>query len=153
MPLNLSVKNISVNKWYIDAAHAVHDDCKSQSGAAMTCGKGMITSFSRKQKLNGKSLTESELIVVDDAIGQMLWTQYFIQGQGYDLGPSIIYQDNKSAILLEVNGKGSTSERTKHIKVRHFLIKDKVESGDTLVRYCPREKMHADVLTKPLQGT
>ncbi len=46
-----------------------------------------------------------------------MWTCYFVQEQGYTLRSSIIYQDNKSAVLLEVNGKGLTSERTKHIKV------------------------------------
>ncbi len=153
MRLNLSIENLSVTKWYVDAAHAVHEDCKSHSGAALTLGKGMVTSMSRKQKLNGKSSTESELIAVDDAMAQILWTRYFIQAQGYKMGPSIIYQDNKSAILLEVNGKGSTSKRTKHIKVRYFFVKDKINSGEMVVEYCPKDRMWADVLTKPLQGT
>ncbi len=74
MRLNLSVENVGVTKWYIDAAHAMHDNCKSHSGAALTLGRGMITSMSRKQKLNGKILTESKLIAVDDAMSQVLWT-------------------------------------------------------------------------------
>jgi hypothetical protein len=49
--------------------------------------------------------------------------------QGYDMGPSLLYQDNMSAILLETNGRASSSKRTKHIKVKYFLIKDKVEPG------------------------
>ncbi len=32
-------------------------------------------------------------------------------------------------------------------------MKDKVNSGEVDVRYCPKDKMWADVLTKPLQGT
>ncbi|KAL7461201.1 hypothetical protein ACHAXS_001624, partial [Conticribra weissflogii] len=152
MQLNLSVDSLGVAKWYVDAAHAVHDDCKSHTGAGLTLGKGMVTSMSRKQKINGKSSTESKLIAVDDAMGQVLWTRYFIQKQGYEMGPSVIYQDNKSAILLETNGKGSTSKRTKHIKVRYFFVKDKINSGEADVKYCPKDKMWADVLTKPLQG-
>ncbi len=69
----------------------------------------------------------------------MLLDRYFIQEQGYKLGPSVIYQDNESAILVEVNGKGSTPKQTKNIKARYFFVQDKVESGD--------------VLTKPQQGT
>ncbi len=122
MCLNILVENVGVTKWYIDAAHAVHDNCKSHSGAALTLGRGMVTSMSQKQKLNGKSSTESKLIAVDDAMAQVLWTQHFIQEQGYKMGPSVIYQDNKSAILLEENGKGSSSKRTKHIK-DFFLYK------------------------------
>ncbi len=62
MRLNLSVEDLLVTKWYVDAAHAVHEDCKSHSGDALTHGKGMVTLMSHNQKLNGKSSTESELI-------------------------------------------------------------------------------------------
>ncbi len=36
---------------------------------------------------------------------------------------SLLYQDNMSAVLLEMNGKASSSKRTKHIKVKYFLSK------------------------------
>ena len=37
---------------------------------------------------------------------------------------NILYQDNKSAILLEKNGKLPSSRRTKHINIRLFFITD-----------------------------
>ena len=37
----------------------------------MTLGGGTVSSFSRKQKLNGKSSTEAELIGMDDALPQI----------------------------------------------------------------------------------
>ncbi len=43
---------------------------------------------------------------------------------------SILYQDNMSAILLEMNGKASSSKRTKHIKVKYFYVKEKVDNGE-----------------------
>ena len=43
--------------------------------------------------------------------------------QGYAMEPSLLYQDNMSAILLKTNGRGSSSKRTKHSKVKHYLIK------------------------------
>ncbi len=64
----MQLKHLGVAKWYVDVAHAVHDDCKSHTGAALTLGKGMVMSFSRKQKLNGKSSTECELTGVDDTM-------------------------------------------------------------------------------------
>ena len=64
-----------------------------------------------------------------------------------------MYQYNKSAILLEMNGKMSISNRTKHIKVRLFFIKYDIARGQLYVDYCLIEKMCADFLTKPLQGT
>ena len=63
-----------------------------------------------------------------------------------------MYQDNKSAILLESNGKMYSSKRTKHTHVRFFYIKYPIERGDMSVECCPTGEIFADVLTKPLQG-
>ena len=43
------------------------------------------------------------------------------------MDPSLLYQDNMSAILLETNGRTSSSKRIEHIKVKYYLIKDKVD--------------------------
>ena len=86
----------------------------------MTLGLGAIISFSQKQKINSKSLTESELVGVDDALPQILWNRYFMESQGYN-EDNILFQDNKSAILLKKNGKTSSTKRTKHIKVSYFF--------------------------------
>lgn len=66
--------------------------------------------------------------------------------------PSIVNQDNQSAMLLERNGKGSSSRRTRHINIRFFFITDRVNSGDVEVKYCPTGEMLGDFFTKPLQG-
>ena len=36
---------------------------------------------------------------------------------------------------------------------RYFWIKDRIESENIKVEYCPTEKMVADFFTKPLQGS
>jgi hypothetical protein len=64
----------------------------------------------------------------------------------------MVYQDNKSAILLEVNGRGSSSKRTRHIDIRHFFVKDRIAGKEVSVKYCPTEEMVSDFFTKPLQG-
>ena len=60
-------------------------DCKGHTDVMMTFEKGAITSFSCKQKLYTKSLTEIELVRVDNALPQILSTKYFIEGQGYSI--------------------------------------------------------------------
>ena len=75
-----------------------------------------------------------------------------MDAQGYDITENIMYQDNRSAILLESNWKMSISKRTKRIHVHFFYIKYVIERGDIYVEYCPTGKMWAYVLTKPLQG-
>jgi hypothetical protein len=63
-----------------------------------------------------------------------------------------LYQHNMSAILLETNGKASSSKRTKHIKVKYFYIKEKVDDGKIEIEHCPTDQMWTDINTKPKQG-
>jgi hypothetical protein len=58
-----------------------------------------------------------------------------------------------STMLLEKDGKQSSSKRAKHIRVRYFFIKDRVDSNELTIKHYPTEKMLADRFTKPLQGT
>jgi len=53
---------------------------------------------------------EAKLIGVSDALPQMLWTQNFLEAQGYPIKESIVYQDNQSAILLKKMEWASSSE-------------------------------------------
>lgn len=55
--MTLESKCINVVKWWVDGAFAVHNDCKSHTGAIMSLGKGVAYSTSTKQKLNTKSST------------------------------------------------------------------------------------------------
>jgi hypothetical protein len=91
---------------------------RSHTGAVMSMGKGAVFATSTKQKLNTKSSTEAEIVSVNDAMPQLLWTRYFLQTQGYDVHDSIVFQDNQSAMLLEKNCCGSSSKRTRHINIR-----------------------------------
>ena len=69
------------------------------------------------QKINTRSSTESKIVGADDFMPPVCWTRYFMQAQGYKIVDNIMYQDNKSSILLEKNGKASGSKRTKHINI------------------------------------
>jgi hypothetical protein len=150
--LVLSADDLRVVKWYVDASFAVHPDFKSHTGGVMTFGGGAIQSVSRKQKLNTRSSTEAELVGADDVATMILWTKLFLEDQGYPVEKNILYQDNQSAILLEKNGKKSSSKRTRALNIRYFFIADQVEKGHMLVEYCPTGEMVADFMSKPLQG-
>ena len=102
--------------------------------------------------MNTKSSTETELIAADNLMPHILWTNYFLNWQGYNAKDTILYQDNKSAILLEKNGKKSSSKSTKHIAIRYYFITDRVKADELNIKYCPTGDMVADYFTKPLQG-
>jgi hypothetical protein len=151
--LRIKADSIHIIKWYVDASFAVHPDFKSHTGGYMTMGEGTIQAISRKQKLNTRSSTESELVGVDDVATMVLWTKLFLEAQGYDITKNIIYQDNKSAILLETNGKRSSGKRSRALNIRYFFITDQVEKGNMTIEYCPTDDMIGDYFTKPLQGS
>jgi len=150
--LTLGADELNVVKWYVDASFAVHPDFKSHTGACMTLGTGVPISMSRKQKLKTRSSTEAELVGADDAANMILWTKLFLEEQGYRIDKNILYQDNKSAILLEKNGKRSSSKRTRALNTRYFYLADQAEKGNVHIEYCPTGEMTADFMTKPLQG-
>ena len=118
----------------------------------MTMGEGALISISRKHKLNIGSSTEVELVSNADVLGLMMWSKYFMEAQGYTIETNVLYQDNKSTILLAKNGRMSAGKNSKHIKNRFFLVTDKIAQGDLEVQYAPTKEMWADVNTKPLQG-
>ena len=153
MPLTLEAENLQLVKWWVDASFAVHEDMKSHTGGAMSLGKGVIYGTSTRQKINTKSSTEAELVGVNEVLPQVLWTRYFLEEQGYGVIESIVYQDNQSAILLEKNGRASSSKRTRHINIRYFFVTDRINAGELEIQYCPTGYMIADFFTKALQGT
>jgi hypothetical protein len=136
---------------FIDAAYGVHADGKSHSGLCIAIGSGPVFVKSTKQKIVSKSSTEAELIALSDGCSQVIWSRDLLLSLGYNIGAATIYQDNLSTMAMVENGR-STSERTRHINVRYFFVKDRVESGEITIEHMPTEKMTADGLTKPLQG-
>ena len=77
-------------------------------------------------------------------LGLLLWCRYFLEAQGFSIDSNTLFQDNKSTMLLEKNGRLSSGKRTKHIKNRYFLIADKVENQEMEVEHCPTEMMWAE---------
>jgi hypothetical protein len=136
---------------YVDASYASHADAKGHAGIFVTMGKGPIFVKSAKHKIVSKSSTEAEFISMASAVSEVVWIRDFLQLQGYDMEPALVYQDNQSAMILASRAKTS-SERTKHISVRYFFIHERIANGEISLQYIRTADMIADVLTKPLTG-
>jgi hypothetical protein len=65
---------------------------------------------------------------------------------------NIVYQDNKSTILMETNGKKSSGKWTRALNIRYFFITNQVEKGNAQIKHCGTGSMVRDFFTKPLQG-
>jgi hypothetical protein len=139
-------------KCSIDAAYAVHKDARSHSGLVKMVANGVVGGKSSKQKLVTKSSTEAEVVALSDGAGSAVAMGYFLAAQGYaNHGPVIVEQDNQACLAMMEKGR-STSEKTRHIDIRYFFTKDRVDAGELKLVYVPTEDLVADIMTKPLQG-
>ena len=121
---------------WIDAAFAVHPNMRGQTGGAISMGWGVIHAKSSKQKINTKSSTEAELVGVSEYLPYNLWFLNFLEHQGYPVQSNILYQDNESAIRMEKNGRNSCTGNSRHINIRYFFVKDRIDNGE-VVKACP----------------
>jgi hypothetical protein len=133
MPLILSANRSGILKWWVDASFAVHPNMRGHSGGGLLLGCGFPIVISPKKKLNTRSSTETEIMGADDFLPAICWTRYFMKAQGYGVKDNVLFQDNKSSILLEKNGKASSSKRTKHINIRYFFITSRVKEEELSV--------------------
>ena len=74
-----------------------------------------------------------------------------MEAQGYEVQQNILYQDNKSTILLIENGKKSSSKRTRAVNIRYFFLTDQREKGNLSVEYCPTDDMLGDYMRRATQ--
>ena len=53
---------------------------------------------------------------------------------------------------LIMNGIRSCGSGSRHIDIRYFWMKNRLDTHNIVIEYCPTEEMLADFYTKPLQG-
>ena len=80
-----------------------------------------------------KGSTETEIIGASDYLAWLLWTKRFMEKQGYKINTTKFYQDNEKTIKMEKNGLKSCSEKSRHIDIRYFFIKDISEQENIVI--------------------
>ena len=63
-------------------------------------GDGAITSLSRKQGMNTRSSTKAEVVAAYETISPMIWTQLFLEAQGYPVKENILFKTTKVPCCL-----------------------------------------------------
>ena len=109
-----------------------------------------VSFFYRTQKSITLSSTEGEYVAMAAEIKETIFVRYiwsFIF-PNRDVGCTLVKEDNVGAIYLAKNS--ATTPNSKHIDIRHHLIRKRMANGEFKVIYVPSEEQHADFLTKPL---
>jgi hypothetical protein len=142
-----------VVRLFVDASYGVHKDGKSHTGSCVVLGEvGAVHCTSSKQDIVVKSSTEGELVAASNSANQGLHSRQFLIAQGYKMGPVIMYQDNLSCMAMLARGR-SGAERTRHIAIRYYWTKERVDNGEMRIVHKGTKEMYANILTKPLQGS
>ncbi|KAF0708817.1 hypothetical protein AaE_013080 [Aphanomyces astaci] len=129
-----------------DASWATKPDRKSTTGfICLVCG-GAVSWKYVKQRIVALSTCESEYVAAAEATKDGIWLRGILDDIGETQVTTTLFCDNKAAIVTAQND--STSDRSKHIAVRHHFIRN-VISGSTLkLAHVGTADMFADVLTK-----
>ncbi|CAI7835418.1 unnamed protein product [Closterium sp. NIES-53] len=136
---------------YVDADHAGDtSDRRSRTGYIFRLEPiGLISWNSSKQELVSLSSAEAEFIAACAATREGLYLQELLDEAKFVTPNQFTLQcDNQSAITIA--NKPGFVNRTKHISLRYFFVKDAIDKGRMRLVYCPTSDMAADSLTKKL---
>ncbi|CAI7856080.1 unnamed protein product [Closterium sp. NIES-54] len=136
---------------YVDADHTGDsDNRRSRTGYIYRLEPIRPISWqSSKQELIALSLAEAEYIALCSATKEGFYLRELMEEAKLALLPSFsLFCDNQSAIRIA--NKNGFANRTKHIALRYFFVKDEIEKGRLELSYCPTSEMAADYLTKKL---
>lgn len=134
---------------YSDADWGAGEDRKSISGYVFILAGGAISWSSKKQATTALSTTEAEYIALVQAAKESIWIQRLIHELGYiAINSNVIYGDNQGSIALANNPEYHA--RTKHIDIQYHFIRECVQTGKIVLKYCPTADMVADGMTKAL---
>ncbi|CAI5497141.1 unnamed protein product [Closterium sp. Naga37s-1] len=122
--------------------------------AAVTCRPDL--SYSASQLATHLKKPEAEhLAELDRALHYLVTTKEGLylcelleEAKLAELPNFTLFCDNQSAIRIA--NKNGFANRTKHIALRYFFVKDEIEKGRLELSYCPTSEMAADYLTKKL---
>jgi hypothetical protein len=103
---------------------------------------------SKKQTSVALSTAEVEYVVVGQCCAELLWMRQILRDFGYNLSKVPLLCDNDSAIHMADNPVEHS--RTKHIDIRHNLLRDHHQKEDIEVFHISTENQLADIFTMPL---
>jgi hypothetical protein len=132
---------------YADASHLLHSDARGHGGIILSLGSGPILTKSYKLKLNTKSSTESELVVLEEACTYASWWSSLLLDLEIVKNKSIIiHQDNLSAIAIVTNTR--FFNMNKHLVNRAKIIGEALSTKLISIQHLSTTLMVADLLTK-----
>uniref|UniRef100_A0A803PXN5 Retrovirus-related Pol polyprotein from transposon TNT 1-94-like beta-barrel domain-containing protein n=1 Tax=Cannabis sativa TaxID=3483 RepID=A0A803PXN5_CANSA len=134
---------------FVDANYASNKDTKkSITSYCFQLTSCCINWKSQLQHVVALSTTEAEFMAITEAFKEATWIKGILQEISMLKGKVSVFLDSQSAIHLSKNL--IYHGRSKHIDIRMFWIRDKIESGEIELEKVPSDENPADAGTKVL---
>lgn len=124
---------------------------RSTSGVVIIYGGGPISWLSQRQTMVATSTTEAEIVAANEASKEIIWITRLFKGIVNITKVPVLKVDNTAAVRLAQNPE--FHRRTKHIALKHFFVREKVNEGQLGIEQTSTENQIADLMTKPLPRT
>lgn len=125
------------------------DKRKFTTGWALLLEGGAVIWCRKKQRLTSQSTVEAEFISQSFSTCEVIWIRKLVlktgsmsQGVACDMRV-----DNQGCLAIAKTDR--LNERTKHIDVKFYLVKDKVKDGTIFLQYVPSAAMAAEIFDSP----
>lgn len=134
---------------FSDADHGGdRETARSTTGVVCRYSGGIISWLSQRQSSVAISTTEAELVAASEAARELVWLTSIMQDLTTLTETPTLSVDNEAAVRLAHNPE--FHKRTKHIRIRHFFVRELVAEGAIDVERIGTAHQVADVLTKAL---
>jgi hypothetical protein len=124
---------------------------KSTSGYVFMWQDCAISWRSKLQSINTLSSTEAEYVALCSAAQEAVYLRRLFNSIGeQQLQPTLLLEDNESAIKLVVRDEDAVTDRSKHIDVRYHYTKQLVNEKQVRLEHVATIDQLADMFTKGL---
>ena len=132
---------------FIDSDYAGNKDNRKSTSAYFFLLNGNCISWKvQQQPVVALSTTEAEFMAATEGIKEATWLQGLLKELKFLNNKPVLYLDNQSAIFLCKNPV--YHDRSKHIEIKYFYIRDKISEGEIELEKVPTEHNPADCGTK-----
>ena len=108
---------------------------RGHTGGYISC-RVVIIHEKASKKLYTKNTTELEVFSVSEYVPYKIHTIIIFLGLGCNLYKNILYQDNECTIKMKKNGRNLCTGNSRHIYIRFFFVKDRVNKETFSIKYC-----------------
>ena len=133
---------------FSDADFANALSLKSVSGSMLMMYGNCVFWRSERQAAIAGDTTEAALTAMSSAANELMWLKQLCTYMSLNVYMPTLWGDNKSANLLATHSV--SSDRSKHIRVRHLRVRDAVEVEEIAIDWIGTKCMLVDGLTKVL---